>query len=149
MKRDWKTVVINGKRKYLFEEVPNKDISKVRVPHVVYSSSQNRLCTASTLSSVHINSSTLTENPEIDCHSQSTELSQSLFCDDGNQRPEVHNDCEPGHSSVSQNIEVTSELAYATELSRLGMVTVVNNCAFVFPDFNLENKQIKVCIRAN
>ena len=139
--KPWKTVVINGKRKYLFEEVPNKDISKVRVPHVVYSSSQNRLCTASTLS--------MTENPEIECHSQSTGLSHSLFCDDGNQRPEAHNDCEPGHSPASQNIEVTSELAYATELSRLEMVTVVNNCAFVFPDFNLENKQIKLCIRAN
>jgi hypothetical protein len=91
----------------------------------------------------------MTENPEIECHSQSTGLSHSLFCDDGNQRPEAHNDCEPGHSPASQNIEVTSELAYATELSRLEMVTVVNNCAFVFPAFNLENKQIKVCIRAN
>ena len=69
---------------------------------------------------------------------ESESLSQSLLRDDDS------NDSEPDNTSISPNCEVSPDVAYSTELSRLEMVTVVTNCAFVFPDFNVESKQIKV-----
>ena len=39
---------------------------------------------------------------------------------------------------------IALEIAYAAELSRLGMITVVTNQAFVVPDFDVDGKQLKV-----
>ncbi len=128
--KPWKSIVVNGKRKYIFGEILNKDQSEVRELHGVFSRPQivpdNLLCTAST------STETADNTTKSEC------LSQSFLPNDENQMPEVDNDSEPHNTSISPNMEVSSEVAYATELSRLEMVTVVTNCAFVFPDFNVE-----------
>ncbi len=137
--KPWKTIVINGKRKYIFGEILKKDQSKVRELHGLFSRLQNSdpenmLCTGST-------ASTSAETDTINNDSmlaESESLSQSLLRDDDG------NDSEPDNTSISPNCEVSPDVAYSTELSRLEMVTVVTNCTFVFPDFNVESKQIKV-----
>ncbi|XP_028417741.1 uncharacterized protein LOC114542267 isoform X2 [Dendronephthya gigantea] len=87
-------------------------------------------------------SSTNISLTESECHSDSQ---PQFSCDqyDENTTPEVIIDCQPRHSSLAQNTEANVEIAYATELSRLEMVTVVTKCAFVLPDFNVESKRIK------
>jgi hypothetical protein len=142
--KPWKTIVVLL-RKYIFGEIQSKDHSKVREPQGIYSrqqiSSENVPCTSSrSVATVNVNRSTSTDS---EC------LSQSFLPYDGNEIPQVGNDSAPNHSSMSPNAEVSSEIAYATELSRLEMITVVTNCAFVFPDFNVESKQIKVCLYGN
>ncbi|XP_028418044.1 uncharacterized protein LOC114542819 [Dendronephthya gigantea] len=132
--KPWKTVVINGKRKYIFGENLAKDQSKVRAPH--------RISTSQMVREDRSTSSTNISLTESECHSDSQ---PQFSCDqyDENTTPEVVIDCQPPHSSLVQNTEANVEIAYATELSRLEMVTVVTKCAFVLPDFNVESKRIK------
>ena len=143
--KPWKTVIINGKRKYIFGELLEKDQSKVRAQAEASSTNvacENQLRSASAIVDINSPSSPIASNTT-DCHSQAT-LPDNLNELNQLQRSQLDDESGPYDMPISQTVEVSSEVAYATELSRLEMVTVVNNCTFVFPDFNIESKQIKV-----
>ena len=132
-----KTVVINGKRKYLFDEITQKDRSKVLVCH---RDTHSRI--AGNLRSF-ATASLCTTSTSVDGNSSNDDIASTNPAAEEHQFVELLSE----HSAelcTSQNVEVSTEVAYATELSRLDMVTVVSNCAFVFPDFNSESKQLKV-----
>ena len=109
-----KTVVINGKRKYIFDEITQKDRSKVRVCHRdthsriagnLRSFATASMCSTSTSidgnSSNDANDHIANTNPAAEEH-QSVELLSE-------------HSVELCTSSMSQN--VTTEVAYATELT--------------------------------
>ena len=135
-----KTVVINGKRNYIFDEITQKYRSKVRVCH---RDTHSRI--AGNFRSF-TTASLCTTSTDVDGNSSNDHIANTKPAAEGHQSVELLSElsAELYTSSMSQNIEVSTEVAYATELSRLDMVTVVSNCTFVFPDFNSESRQLKV-----
>lgn len=68
--------------------------------------------------------------------SDEIDLSESTFSFVGDQTQEDNINYPMEHIQTSQNAEGLSlEVAYATELSGLEMVTFVTTCDFVLPDF--------------